>query len=121
MDRDKAKALIPVISAFANGEEIEVFDARVTGWFKHENPDWTLEPHRYRVVPSPTYRPYANADEFDSRSGEVLVSAIGVRYLASQWNDVGLSLGTDFPDLTWVELHDEFKFLDGSVCGIRQT
>lgn len=51
MNRDKAKQLLPVIYAFANGESIQLFDRRMKEWVDAENPEFTGNPNQYRIKP----------------------------------------------------------------------
>ena len=64
MNRNKAKALLPIIQAYAEGKEIEsrCIKGDKSLWYDDENPifDNDLE---YRIKPEPTYRPFANAEE----------------------------------------------------------
>ena len=64
MTREKAKELLPIIQAFAEGKAIESrcikYDKSL--WYDDEDPtfDNDLE---YRIKPEQKYRPFANAEE----------------------------------------------------------
>ena len=51
MNRDKAKQLLPVISAFANGESIQLFDRCMKEWVDVEDPEFRMDAGQYRIKP----------------------------------------------------------------------
>jgi hypothetical protein len=51
MNREHWKELLPVITAFANGEDIEMKCS--AGWVRISNPDFSYEPDYYRIAPKP--------------------------------------------------------------------
>lgn len=62
MDIERAKELLPVIQAFADGKEIE---CRVKGkdvWSVQFYPTW-IDDRDYRIKQEPKYRPFKDADE----------------------------------------------------------
>jgi hypothetical protein len=63
MTRERAKELLPIIQAFAEGKEIEHHSTMgdVYGWCTVSDPDWkgNLD---YRIKPEPQYRPYTKFD-----------------------------------------------------------
>lgn len=66
MDRNQAKALLPIIKAFSEGKEIQEFVKNYTvgsdRWIDVNSID-TSDKREYRIKPEPTYRPFANAEE----------------------------------------------------------
>lgn len=52
MNRAHWKELLPVITAFANGDEIEHYH-EIGCWRKIGNPDFTDPPSTYRIAPKP--------------------------------------------------------------------
>lgn len=54
MNREQAKALLPIITAFAEGKEIQ-FLTSTREWHKDklENISFQYEPERYRIKPEP--------------------------------------------------------------------
>ncbi|QHJ81599.1 MAG: hypothetical protein [Bacteriophage sp.] len=54
MNREQAKHLLPVITAFAEGKEIQCFNNTYPngGWFRVGSPDWK-ENCDYRIEPEP--------------------------------------------------------------------
>lgn len=62
MNRNRAKELLPIIQAFAEGKEIEY---RVKGenvWSDIFYPTW-IDNRDYRIKQEPKYRPFKDADE----------------------------------------------------------
>lgn len=61
MNREEAKALLPVIKAYSEGKGIEAKDCK-GNWVKVKTP--TFYPKvEYRIKPESKYRPFKNAEE----------------------------------------------------------
>ena len=67
MDRNQAKALLPIIQAYAEGKKIIVKDKRLSdkeyNWSEVDDCSFNIEQFEYRIKPETTYRPVANAEE----------------------------------------------------------
>ena len=65
MNRNQAKALLPIIQAFAEGKTIQYYDylIDIADWEDCENPNFENSTYNFRIKPEPTYRPFANAKE----------------------------------------------------------
>ena len=63
MDRNQAKALLPIIQAYAEGKEIEIFDCTKKMWETAILPHFDCDSIFYRIKPETTYRPFKNAEE----------------------------------------------------------
>lgn len=50
MNRERAKELLPIIEAFANGEDIEINHSS-DGWRIIDEPGWSSDPKKYRIKP----------------------------------------------------------------------
>lgn len=62
MNRERAKELLPIIQAFAEGKKIEsTFLGRI-GWSDDFYPTWA-DNYMYRIKSEPKYRPFKDADE----------------------------------------------------------
>ena len=65
MTREYAKELLPIITAFANGDDIQS-QSPGGNWSIINEPGFSLEPSRYRIAPKPRkvwvneYRPSGN-------------------------------------------------------------
>ena len=63
MDRNQAKALLPIIQAYAEGKEIEIFDCTKKMWETAILPHFDCDSIFYRIKPDTTYRPFKDAEE----------------------------------------------------------
>ena len=63
MDRNQAKALLPIIQAYAEGKEIEIFDCTKKMWETAILPHFDCDSIFYRRKPDTTYRPFKDAEE----------------------------------------------------------
>lgn len=63
MDRNQAKALLPIIQAYAEGKEIEIFDWTKKMWETAILPHFDCDSIFYRIKPETTYRPFKDAEE----------------------------------------------------------
>ena len=61
MKREEVKELLPIIQAFAEGKEIEMFFGNE--WVKTTNPGFTFSSEKYRIKPEPEYRPFKTKEE----------------------------------------------------------
>lgn len=57
MTKERAKELLPIITAFAEGKEIEGQYGDEKYWISAQQPLWN-ENVKYRIKPTPTYRPW---------------------------------------------------------------
>lgn len=63
MNRQRAKELLPIIQAFAEGKTIESRYIKATKLFsENRNPSFN-DDFEYRIKPEPKYRPFANREE----------------------------------------------------------
>ena len=63
MDRNQAKALLPIIQAYAEWKEIEIFDCTKKMWETAILPHFDCDSIFYRIKPETTYRPFKDAEE----------------------------------------------------------
>ena len=61
MERKNTKELLPVITAFAEGKQVQFFNDGV--WNDVPYPSFNEESHLYRVKPEPKYRPFKSVEE----------------------------------------------------------
>ena len=122
MERKNTKELLPVITAFAEGKQVQFFNDGV--WNDVPYPSFNEESHLYRVKPEPKYRPFKSKKEC--------------------WNEMKkhqpfgwvISIKTEnFEQITYVGPNivsisdtnpyfstalDNYKFVDGSPFGIKE-
>ena len=64
MNRNQAKEFYPILQAFIDGKELEVYSPSKDTWVDIRNKDEIYFGNNYRIKPEPKYRPFANAEEF---------------------------------------------------------
>ena len=62
MTREKAKELLPIIKAFAEGKIVQIKD-KTGNWNDLYEPCWNYSPDKYRIKPEPKYRPFKSQEE----------------------------------------------------------
>jgi hypothetical protein len=62
MTREEAKQLLPVIQAYAEGEEVQYYYKNGEKWCGIEEPSFNPNT-KWRIKPEPKYRPFENAKE----------------------------------------------------------
>ena len=64
MNRNQAKALLPIIQAYAEGKAIEsrCIKGDKSLWYNDEDPSFD-DDFEYRLKPDPKYRPFKDAEE----------------------------------------------------------
>lgn len=63
MNRKETKQLLPIIKAYAEGKEIEIFDKTTKMWKTAILPHFNCDSSFYRIKPEPKYRSFKNAEE----------------------------------------------------------
>lgn len=63
MNRKEATKLLPIIQAYAEGKEIEIFDKTTKMWKTVMLPLFDCDSSSYRIKPESKYRPFKNAEE----------------------------------------------------------
>ena len=63
MTRENAKQLLPIIKAYAEGKEIEIFDETKRMWITAILPRFDCGSSSYRIKPESKYRPFKDAEE----------------------------------------------------------
>ena len=124
LTREKAKEMLPVIQAFAEGKAIQ-FRTKNRPWFDLlDNKLVICELFEYRIKPQPKYRPFKSPEECwnemhkhpdfgwvkykDSKS-MYHIRVIGHGYIL-----------IDGADLSFFEAFDKCEFFDGTPFGIME-
>lgn len=111
MTRDEAKALLPIITAYANGAVVQLH-CGADCWRDAQNPDFGLAVGQYRIKPAPQYRPWKC---YEAPLGKEVVRADGSRMtLHTAYNNTinGYEYATMLRD---------WKMADGTPCGVEVT
>lgn len=127
MNRKEATELLPIIQAYAEGKEIEIFD-KTKKWETAILPHFDCDPSFYRIKPGPKYRPFKDKKEcwtemqkhqpfgwLTSQNGEVNSLIISI-------DNEGLVIGDrNNGVMGFVTATDlfEIKFADGTPFGVK--
>jgi len=125
MKRSEVEGLLPIIQAFGDGKEIQFLN-HDNKWVSMEGMTVTFSSHpsRYRIKPGPTYRAFANEQEFEphcdkwiSRASERFPEAKG-HMKAYSYDEHGVWTA-ERGRMTYIELFEGGrKFKDGTPCGV---
>ena len=128
MNREQAKELLPIIQAFAEGKTIQVQED-IDWCYLGNDADFNLNPSRYRIKPSPKYRPFANAEECwhemqkHQPFGWVKDKELGYKVTITRVNDdenTGFMAINGKSEWTLEGLMDYYTFADGTPFGINE-
>lgn len=125
MTRKEVKEMLPVLQAYAEGKEIEIFD-KTKKWKTAILPHFDCDPSFYRIKPEPKYRPFEDTEECwaemlkhepfgwvrakEDKSLSLITLMISERDIFI--NCIGGS--------TMYDLMEKFTFADGAVFGILE-
>lgn len=126
MDRNQAKEFYPILQAFIDEKEIEVYSPNKDTWIGIRNKDEIYLGNKYRIKPEPKYRPFANAEECWNEMekhqpfGWVKSKEDGSRSL------ITLIISEENIDINCIggftldKIMKRFTFADGAVFGILE-
>ena len=64
LTREKAKEMLPIIQAWADGQTVDWYDSAIVGWRASGfELDFDKKPNFYRIKPEPKYRPFKTREE----------------------------------------------------------
>lgn len=135
MDREQAKALLPIMQAYSEGKTIQFLKPDSDEWrdvLRNENNEINFEDLAryevcYRVKPEPKYRPFANAEEcLEEMKKHVPFSWVKDKYSFYPIELIGTNFSKGWIKCygTWFTPEKMFKdatFLDGTPFGIREN
>ena len=123
MTRERAKELLPIIQAYAEGKEIEhSLDGR--RWFKTCYPSWSQN-LIYRIKPEQKYRPFKTQGECWNEMlkhqplGWLRSKRIKDIYQLITIRNHEIRIFADLP-LYFSRAYREYEFLDGTPFGIKE-
>ena len=111
MLRDRARELLPIIQAFADGKAIEYKNAGK--WKLATGPDWSND-IQYRIKPEPKLVPFTFEDEL---LGRKIIYSDGTRAMITAQKKDGVYIGGSLNLTSYSSLISTTKFEDGSPCG----
>lgn len=128
MNRNQAKALLPIIQAYAEGKAIEsrCIKGDKSLWYDDEDPSFDND-LEYRIKQEPRYRPFKDAEEcwdemqkhqpigWIKRNGYyyniISIGVVSVTIIGTKGTIVILPFST---------LLSQYKFIDGTLVGIEK-
>lgn len=126
MNVERAKELLPIIQAFAEGKEIESTFLGHVEWSDDFYPTWA-DNYMYRIKQEPKYRPFKDVDECWEEMqkhqpfGWVENKNSHRRYILATmdpnpaYSDCNVRIGETWRDLEY--LFEKYTFADGSIFG----
>ena len=125
MNRKKAKELMPIIKAFAEGKTIQYYDSLIdiADWEDCENPNFENLTYKFRIKPEPTYRPFVNAEECwmemqkHQPFGWVKSTLFKDLALVKRVTTLYVEINRDIID--YKDALDKFTFADGTPFGVK--
>ena len=125
MNRQRAKELLPVIQAFAEGKTIESRYIKGTKLFSENRIPSFSDDFEYRIKPEPKYRPFKDAEEcwqemLKHQPFGWTKSILKKRfYFISKIDDNGCFFSND-DNVLFKTLFTSDKFADGTPFGIKE-
>jgi len=132
MTRETAKELLPIIQAYAEGKVIQVKNNDGAWIDDSGNLAFNADTSEYRIKPEEVFRPYRDCDEmiadFKIRSNTTIMPLIWIKHkksknilLVTGFEKIGQSdVCTSDMSLDFVELFNDFMYLDGTPCGVKE-
>lgn len=116
MTRERAKELLPILQAFADGKIVQEC---VGGVWQDEAEIMFVKPiSAYRIKPEKKYRPFANADEFRPHRDRWIKNKGGyVLYRAGAYDDA--TVWAYNINMKYNIFLENYIFEDGAPCGVE--
>ena len=126
MNRNQAKALLPIIQAFAEGKTIQYYDSLIdiADWEDCENPNFENLTYKFRIKPEPTYRPFVNEEECWQEMqkhqpfGWVKSTLFKDLALVKRVTTLYVEINRDIID--YKDALEKFTFADGTPFGVKE-
>ena len=127
MDREQAKALLPIIKAFSEGKIIEYRDSMFKDDWKivKEIPNLSFGYFEYRIKPEPKYRPFKDATECWQEMqkhqpfGYVKIKKVGLIMAIAALEETSEYITLQGGRYSLDELFCDSTFADGTPFGIK--
>lgn len=130
MTREEAKKKLPIIQAYAEGKEIEMFISNSNRWETAESPGFTMEAKNYRIKSEPKYRPFKTKEEcwnemlkhqpFGWVISKRSVSYVNLGSITQHNNNVEITFSTNEGEQFSTErLFNNYTFVDGTPFGSK--
>ena len=118
MDRNQAKALLPIIQAFSEGRKIMVKDRRLSdeeyNWSEVDDCSFNIKQFEYRIKPKSTYRPFKNAEECWQEMQKH--QPLGWVKYANKYISISVIDSNNNYEIDF----DDYTFVDGTPFGVKE-
>ena len=127
MTREEAKTMLPIIQAYAEGKEIEIFDKTTKMWRTAMLPHFDCDTKNYRIKPESKYRSFKNAEEcWTEMQKHQPFGVVKDKYFANyQIHRAFTCLSTNgcdfggYEDETFESCFKNLLFADGTPFGVK--
>lgn len=122
MTREKAKELLPIIKAYAEGKTIQYLIK--DEWFDAFAPNFNFSANDYRIKPEAKYRPFKTKEECWNEMmkhqpfGWVKEISSEMLYLINGISDMSIVIMEDIN--SFKEAMNIYEFKDGTPFGIKE-
>lgn len=120
MDKNKAKELLPIIQAYAEGKTIQsrCIKGDKSLWYDDEDPSFD-DDFEYRIKPEPKFRPFNNKEECWKEMLQHNPLGWFKDKKAKEFFTLNCISDKDPKIKTYEYLFDDCVFMDGSICGVK--
>ena len=120
MDKNKAKELLLIIQAYAEGKTIQsrCIKGDKSLWYDDEDPSFD-DDFEYRIKPEPKFRPFNNKEECWKEMLQHNPLGWFKDKKAKEFFTLNCISDKDPKIKTYEYLFDDCVFMDGSICGVK--
>lgn len=124
MTRENAKVLLPIIQAYAEGKEIEIFDNTTKMWKTAMLPHFDCDSNFYRIKPEAKYRPFKDAEEcwqemLKHQPFGWVKDRNGSKFIIENVDSRGFVEVYDEGTCTFKDVFENRTFVDGLPFGVK--
>ena len=124
MTRENAKALLPIIKAYAEGKVIQIINPSGQ-WIDSNEPIFNCDYSCYRIKQKVKFRPFANAEECWEEMmkhqpfGWVKDNETQSFFVCKAFGNLLFSIGIEDKPYNYNEVLRDYTFSDGTPFGIK--
>ena len=118
MDRNQAKALLPIIQAYAEGKEIEIFDCTKKMWETAILPHFDCDSIFYRIKPETAWKEMLKHKPFGWLKSKEATEDVYFT-ITGLTNDTHGAMLNSSGGWSFSGLFDYYTFADGTPFGVK--
>lgn len=123
MNRKEAAELLPIIQAYAEGKEIEIFDKTMKMWKTAMLPHFDCDSNIYRIKPEREYRPFKDAEECWQEMQKHQPIGWTYDYTNNIWDSIARVTGSGIvyeeDMMCFEDVFNRVEFADGTPFGVK--